>query len=174
MAHSLEARVPFLDPVVATLALALPTRLKVRGLSKKRLLRKAVGPLLPDSVVSGRKRGFSIPAAAWLRGPLVPFARDVLSEENVRRQGFFRPEAVTRLLDDHVAARVDLSRWAGQQVRIIFSAVDGGPDNLVEAVRISGAPMVDVSSGVETSPGVKDHARLRAFIAAVRVQGDKG
>ena len=68
MAHSLEARVPYLDPVVATLALALPTRLKVRGFSKKRLLRKAVAPLLPDSVVSGRKRGFSIPAAAWLRG----------------------------------------------------------------------------------------------------------
>ncbi len=110
MAHSLEARVPYLDPVVATLALALPTRLKVRGFSKKRLLRKAVGPLLPDSVVSGRKRGFSIPAAAWLRGPLVPFAREVLSEETLRRQGFFRPETVRRLLDDHVAGREDFSR----------------------------------------------------------------
>src|SRR4051794_10168224 len=110
MAHSLEARVPFLDPVVATLALALPTRLKVRGFSKKRLLRKAVAPLLPDSVVSGRKRGFSIPAAAWLRGPLVPFAREVLSEETLRRQGFFQPETVRRLLDDHVAGREDLSR----------------------------------------------------------------
>jgi asparagine synthase (glutamine-hydrolysing) len=110
MAHSLEARVPFLDPLVATLALALPTHLKVRGFSKKRLLRKAVEPLLPDSVVSGRKRGFSIPAAAWLRGPLVPFAREVLSADTVRRQGFFRPEAVTRLLDDHVAGKEDLSR----------------------------------------------------------------
>ena len=114
MAHSLEARVPFLDPVVATLALALPTRLKVRGFSKKRLLRKAVAPLLPHSVVSGRKRGFSIPAAAWLRGPLVPFAREVLSGETLRRQGFFRPEAAARILDDHVAGREDLSRqlWA--------------------------------------------------------------
>jgi len=110
MAHSLEARVPFLDPVVATLALALPTRLKVRGLSKKRLLRKAVAPLLPDSAVSGRKRGFSIPAAAWLRGPLVPFAREVLADETIRRQGFFRPETVNRLLDDHIAGREDLSR----------------------------------------------------------------
>jgi asparagine synthase (glutamine-hydrolysing) len=114
MAHSLEARVPFLDPVVATLALALPTRLKVRGFSKKRLLRKAVAPLLPHSIVSGRKRGFSIPAAAWLRGPLVPFAREVLSAETLRRQGFFRPEAAARILDDHVAGREDLSRqlWA--------------------------------------------------------------
>jgi asparagine synthase (glutamine-hydrolysing) len=110
MAHSLETRVPYLDPVVATLALALPTHLKLRGISKKRLLRKAVAPLLPRSVVYGRKRGFSIPAAAWLRGPLVPFAREVLSPEAVRRQGYFRPEAVTRLLDDHVAGREDLSR----------------------------------------------------------------
>ena len=110
MAHSLEARVPFLDPVVATLALALPTRLKVRGFAKKRLLRKAVAPLLPHSVVSGRKRGFSIPAAAWLRGPLVPFAREVLSEDALKRQGFFRPEVVARILNDHVAGREDLSR----------------------------------------------------------------
>jgi asparagine synthase (glutamine-hydrolysing) len=110
MAHSIEARVPYLDEVVAALALALPTRLKVRGLAKKRLLRKAVAPLLPHSVVYGKKRGFSIPAAAWLRGPLVPFAREVLSAENVRRQGYFSPETVTRLLEDHVAEREDLSR----------------------------------------------------------------
>ena len=92
------------------LALALPTRLKVRGLRKKVLLRKAAGPLLPAEIVGGRKRGFSIPAAAWLRGELEPFARDVLSAETVARQGFFRPAAVTRLLDDHVAGREDLSR----------------------------------------------------------------
>jgi asparagine synthase (glutamine-hydrolysing) len=110
MAHSLEARVPYLDEVVAGFALALPTRLKVRGLAKKRLLRKAVAPLLPHSVVYGKKRGFSIPAAAWLRGPLVPFAREVLSAETVRRQGYFSPETVTRLLEDHVAGREDLSR----------------------------------------------------------------
>ncbi len=110
MAHSLEARVPYLDEVVAGFALALPTRLKVRGLAKKRLLRKAVAPLLPHSVVYGKKRGFSIPAAAWLRGPLVPFAREVLSAETVRRQGYFSPETVTRLLEDHIAGREDLSR----------------------------------------------------------------
>ena len=57
----LEARVPFLDPLVTNLAFALPTRLKVRGLAKKVLLRKAVEPLLPREVVHGRKRGFSIP-----------------------------------------------------------------------------------------------------------------
>jgi asparagine synthase (glutamine-hydrolysing) len=110
MAHSLEARVPYLDPVVTNLALALPTRHKVRGLRKKVLLRKAAEPLLPRSIVHGRKRGFSIPAAAWLRGDLEPFARETLAAERLRRQGFFRPEAVTRLIDDHVAGREDLSR----------------------------------------------------------------
>ena len=68
MAHSLEARVPFLDTMVTNFAFSLPVRHKVRGLSKKRLLRKAVEPLLPREVVHGRKRGFSIPAAARLRG----------------------------------------------------------------------------------------------------------
>jgi asparagine synthase (glutamine-hydrolysing) len=110
MAHSLESRVPFLDPVVTNLALALPARRKVRGLRKKVLLRKAVAPLLPARIVHGRKRGFSIPAAAWLRGELEPFARDVLSAETLRRQGYFEPAVVTRLLDDHVAGREDLSR----------------------------------------------------------------
>ncbi|HZB35280.1 MAG TPA: asparagine synthase (glutamine-hydrolyzing) [Gaiellaceae bacterium] len=110
MAHSLEARVPYLDPLVAGLAQALPTRLKVSGLRKKRLLRAAAAPLLPRGIVYGRKRGFSIPAAAWLRGELEPFARDVLSTETLRRQAFFRPEPVTRLVDRHVAGKEDLSR----------------------------------------------------------------
>jgi asparagine synthase (glutamine-hydrolysing) len=110
MAHSLEARVPFLDPVVAELALALPTRMKVRGLQKKRLLRKAVEPLIPSSVVHGRKRGFSIPAAAWLRGELQPFAREVLSREALDRHGLIDPAAAARVLDRHVARRDDLSR----------------------------------------------------------------
>jgi asparagine synthase (glutamine-hydrolysing) len=110
MAHSLEARVPFLDTVVTNLALALPTRHKVRGFRKKVLLRKAVEPLLPRAVVSGKKRGFSIPAAAWLRGELEPFARDVLCADTIRRQGFFDREVVTRLLDEHVAGKEDRSR----------------------------------------------------------------
>src|SRR3954469_1167240 len=110
MAHSLETRVPFLDPVVAELALALETRQKVRGFSKKRLLRQAVEPLLPKEIIRGRKQGFSIPVAAWLRGDLEPFARDVLSAETIEHQGLLRPETVTRVLDDHVAGREDLSR----------------------------------------------------------------
>jgi asparagine synthase (glutamine-hydrolysing) len=110
MAHSLEARVPYLDTVVTNLALALPTRHKVRGLSKKVLLRKAAAPLLPREIVHGKKRGFSIPAAAWLRGELEPFARETLASETLQRQGFFRPEVVERMLEEHVSGREDCSR----------------------------------------------------------------
>jgi asparagine synthase (glutamine-hydrolysing) len=108
MAWSLEARVPFMDSVVANFAFSLPAKHKVRGLSKKRLLRKAVEPLLPREVVHGRKRGFSIPAAAWLRGELDGFARDVL--QSTGRQGFFDAGVATRVLDEHVARRRDNSR----------------------------------------------------------------
>jgi asparagine synthase (glutamine-hydrolysing) len=128
MVHGLEARVPFLDPVVAELALSLPTSLKVRGLAKKRLLRRAATPLIPREIITARKRGFSIPAAAWLRGELHPFAREVLSPERVRAQGYFEPATVTALLDEHVARRQDHSRqlW-GLMSFSLWAEQQGGP-----------------------------------------------
>jgi asparagine synthase (glutamine-hydrolysing) len=110
MAHSLELRVPFLDPKVAEFAFSLPTRLKVRGFAKKRLLRQALGPLLPKEIIHGRKQGFSIPLAGWLRGPLEPFAREVLAPGALERQGLLESTAVTPLLDRHIAGQEDLSR----------------------------------------------------------------
>jgi asparagine synthase (glutamine-hydrolysing) len=114
MAHSLEARVPFCDPVVAALAFALPDKHKVRGFAKKRLLRQAVAPLLPRELTKAKKQGFSIPAARWLRNELQPLARDMLSPSRIRGQGIFQPKPVTELLDRHTAGKEDLSRqlWA--------------------------------------------------------------
>ncbi|MEA2150663.1 MAG: hypothetical protein QOD69_2493, partial [Solirubrobacteraceae bacterium] len=110
MAHSVEVRVPFLDPVVAELALALPTSAKVRGMAKKRLLRSVAATLLPREIARGAKRGFSIPMAAWLRGDLLAMARDLLAPDALRRGGILDPAPVTRLLDEHVARRDDHSR----------------------------------------------------------------
>ena len=143
MAHSLEARVPFLDTVVTSLALALPRRLKVSGLKKKILLRRAAEPLLPREVVHGKKRGFSIPAAAWLRGELEPFAREVLAPEVLRRQGFFAPEVVAGLFERHVARKEDLSRqlWGLLAFTLWYEG------------------------HVEHEPGPLPSARLRAMVA---------
>ncbi len=110
MAHSLELRVPFLDNEVAALALSLATPLKVRGTAKKRLLRQALAPLVPAEVLRGRKQGFSIPVAAWLRGPLQGFAREVLAAETLTRQGWLDPATATGLIDRHCSGREDLSR----------------------------------------------------------------
>ena len=129
MAHGLEIRVPFLDPVVAELALALPARARVRGLQTKVVLRDAAAPLLPRAIVRGAKRGFCSPAASWLRGPLEELARDVLSPAALRRQGIFAHEPVTRALDRHVARREDLSRqlWALLAFTLWHDAVLGPP-----------------------------------------------
>jgi asparagine synthase (glutamine-hydrolysing) len=128
MAHSLEARVPYLDREVHALTRTLPAQMRVRGLSKKRLLRQAVAPLLPRQIVHGRKKGFSIPAAAWLKDDLQPLARDLLSPAALGESGLFDPRPVQRLLDEHVAGRHDHSRqlwgllmfrlWETSRVRV--------------------------------------------------------
>jgi asparagine synthase (glutamine-hydrolysing) len=110
MAHSLELRVPFLDSQVAGFALGLATPLKVRGLAKKRLLRRALAPLLPREILRAPKQGFSIPVAAWLRGPLQGFARETLAPETLARQGCLDPVTATALLDRHCSGQEDLSR----------------------------------------------------------------
>jgi asparagine synthase (glutamine-hydrolysing) len=110
MAHSLEVRVPFLDPVVADLAFSTASRHKVQGLRKKRLLREAFRPLVPEEILHGRKRGFSMPLSAWLRGELAGFARETLAPERLRAHGLLEPAPVMRLLDEHVTRRADRSR----------------------------------------------------------------
>ena len=92
----------------------LPKRVKPRGASPKRLAAHPhaapAAPLIPKGILRARKRGFSIPAAAWLRGELEPFARELLSPERTRAQGYFDPGFVEQLPDEHVSRRQDHSR----------------------------------------------------------------
>jgi asparagine synthase (glutamine-hydrolysing) len=110
MAHSLESRVPFLDRSVVELARRIPPALRLRGLTTKYLLKRAMAHRLPASVVGGKKRGFNVPMPAWLAGDLRDFTRDTLSPARVRAQGLFDPSAVTRLIDEHVRHAADHSR----------------------------------------------------------------
>jgi asparagine synthase (glutamine-hydrolysing) len=110
MAHSLEARVPFLDHRVVEFTAALPAHLKIRGLTKKYILKRTMARHLPSTILRARKRGFNVPMPAWLVGDLREFVHDTLSETRVRRAGFFRPAAVSALLQAHEARRADLSR----------------------------------------------------------------
>jgi asparagine synthase (glutamine-hydrolysing) len=110
MAHSLEARVPFLDRAVMELSRRIPPELRLRGLNTKYLLKRAMAGRLPASVVGGKKRGFNVPMPAWLAGELRDFMQDTLSPRRLRAQGLFEPAAVARLMDAHVRRLADHSR----------------------------------------------------------------
>jgi asparagine synthase (glutamine-hydrolysing) len=103
MAHSLELRSPLLDHRVVELGLALPDALKVRGRTGKVALRQAFADLLPPAVAGRAKSGFGVPLGRWFRSDLRELAYDLLPSD----RGWFRPEAVRRLLDEHGSGRSD-------------------------------------------------------------------
>jgi asparagine synthase (glutamine-hydrolysing) len=103
MAHSLELRSPFLDHDVVGLGLALPDSLKVRGREGKVALRRAFTEELPAQVAGRGKTGFGVPLGRWFRSDLKELSHDLLLSE----RGWFRPEAVRRLLDEHESGRAD-------------------------------------------------------------------
>jgi asparagine synthase (glutamine-hydrolysing) len=80
MAASLELRAPYLDTEVVELAARLPWQLKISLTRTKVLLKRALRGLVPDEILGRPKKGFGIPVAAWIRGPLRPLFEELLSE----------------------------------------------------------------------------------------------
>ena len=107
MAHSLELRSPLLDHRIVELGLSLPEPLKIRGRTTKVALRRAFADELPPPVAARGKAGFGVPLARWFRGELEPLARELLLDERARSRGWFHPEAVARLLEEHTSERAD-------------------------------------------------------------------
>ena len=107
MACSLEVRVPLLDHRVVELASSLPMHLKLRRVTTKYVLKRALAGVLPRDILERPKKGFGIPLGRWFRGELAPMLRDVCAPEVIRRAGLFRPEAVGRLLAEHAEGRHD-------------------------------------------------------------------
>jgi asparagine synthase (glutamine-hydrolysing) len=105
MAHSLEVRVPFLDNELVDVARRIPSRLKHANGGGKRILRRAMAGLLPAEIVDKRKQGFSPPDESWYRGPTMDQIRALLLDPRTLERGWFRPEAVRRVLDEHVGGR---------------------------------------------------------------------
>jgi asparagine synthase (glutamine-hydrolysing) len=101
MAHSLEVRSPFLDQEVLALAARMPREALVRGRTTKWILRQLAYRLVPRELVDRPKRGFGIPRAAWMRGPMREATHDLLLDNTARQRGWWRPEVVERLLKEH-------------------------------------------------------------------------
>jgi asparagine synthase (glutamine-hydrolysing) len=101
MSCSLEVRSPLLDQEVLALAARIPPNQLRRGTTTKRLLRQIAYGLVPRELIDRPKRGFAIPRAAWLRGPLREQTRDLLLDDTAHHRGWFNRPVVESLLDQH-------------------------------------------------------------------------
>jgi asparagine synthase (glutamine-hydrolysing) len=120
MAHSLEVRVPYLDPVIADIALSLPFKSKSGGgdtsnpslvntyryTGAKKILIDAGRSLLPPDFDIQPKRGFTMPFDAWLKGPLNDVMSDALSETTVRRRSWLDVYEVQRIQNAYEAGKI--------------------------------------------------------------------
>jgi asparagine synthase (glutamine-hydrolysing) len=107
MACSLEVRAPLLDYELVEFVMGLPSRLKLKRLTSKYILKKAMKKFLPNEVIQRKKKGFGVPIAKWVKGPLRELFGDFLSPDRIRQEGFLNPAYVTSLLQDHLLSRKD-------------------------------------------------------------------
>jgi len=144
MANSLEARSPFLDHHLMEWAARLPATLKVRGGTTKYLLKKALEDWLPTEVLHRPKQGFGVPLGHWLRTELKDLAWDVLTDATAKSRGFFRPEAVKTLLEEHEAGENHTRQlWALIQFelwhrRFVDQPLSGPPSVAGESLQPTG------------------------------------
>jgi asparagine synthase (glutamine-hydrolysing) len=102
MAVSLEARSPFLDRALVELIASLPSSCKLEASGNgKAILKKAMRDRIPVEVIGRTKKGFGIPVAEWLKGPLNPLVDELLSESRLASAGYLDATAVRRLIDEH-------------------------------------------------------------------------
>ena len=101
MANSLEIRVPFLDHTFVEYAATIPSFLKLKGLTTKHILKKAMVPYLPPEILTRKKIGFDIPLGVWIRNELKDFVTEVLSPANLNKHRFFNQANIEKLLKEH-------------------------------------------------------------------------
>lgn len=120
MAHSLEVRVPYLDPVIADLTLSLPLKSKSGGgdtsnpkfvktyryTGAKKILIDASRDLLPPDFDIQPKRGFAMPFDSWLQGPLHEIFLGALSESTIKKRGWFNPGEVNKIKDSFLSGAI--------------------------------------------------------------------
>ena len=110
MAHSVEARLPFMDYRLVEFLFSLPSYWKLRGELNKFVLREGMRGTIPD-VVRDRvdKMGFPTSAKKWFAGPLYAPMRDLLASRRTRERGLYDVDRIERDLERHKAGEIDVS-----------------------------------------------------------------
>ncbi len=114
MAASVEVRVPFVDPVVAQAAFAIPGQDKIRNRQGKLALKRAAEPWLPKEIIYRPKASFSAPLRAWVRNDLREVINDVLVNGELTGAGMIQPTALNRLIEAERAGREDNAKQIWQ------------------------------------------------------------
>jgi len=110
MAHSVEARVPFLDHRMIEFAATIPSKYKAGILSEKKVLRKAMQGLVPKDILNRKKQGFHVPVENWIGGELRDIIHNMLSEPMIERRGYFNSAYVKKLLVNYNMSKKYYSR----------------------------------------------------------------
>lgn len=105
MAHSLEIRVPFIDHELVEFMATVPPELKIKGVTKKYLLKKAFKNILPDEILNRKKQGFTAPLTVWFRNELNTYVKEIISEERIKKVGYFKWNKIEEILNQHLAGR---------------------------------------------------------------------
>jgi asparagine synthase (glutamine-hydrolysing) len=138
MAHSVEARSPFLDHLLMEFAAALPPELKLRGRQSKRVLKDALRGIVPDAILERNKMGFGVPLPRWFREDLRELPGELLLAADSRALTYVRRDAIERLIRDHREGRADHARrlWALLSLELWHREVVEAPPMPVEPAEL--------------------------------------
>ncbi len=105
MANSLEGRSPFLDHHFMEFTAQIPARLKLKGLTMKYMLKKALNGFLPEPILRRGKMGFGLPVSEWFRGKLGNYLKEILLADRAIKRGYFKQTSLERIINDHISGR---------------------------------------------------------------------
>ena len=107
MANSLEARCPFLDQQLLEFACAIPSQLKLRGMTTKYILKRALKDIVPQEIIDRKKHGFGVPVGQWFRTTLKSYLHETLLSREALARGYFHEATLRRLIAEHESGKRD-------------------------------------------------------------------
>ena len=110
MAVSLEPRAPYLDHRMVDLAFRIPGSYKLRNGVTKSILKRACEKILPSNIIYRKKQMFTVPIGEWFKRELSPFVNEVLLSPRSLERGYFRPERISQIIQEHQSGKVNHTR----------------------------------------------------------------